>query len=595
MADRLSVQGDLVLEDVHGDGLVSLCGMRLTGHLRCTGSELLQPAGKAFNGRGMAVGGSALFDGGFRSAGEFILASARIDGSVDMTGASISNEGGAALMADGIRVGTGLLLSAGSSAAFSAEGTVRLAEARIAGKLKCSGGHFCALPMQDKAIDAQLIEADEVCLDDGFMATGEVCLDGSTVKGRVSCERGKFCNPRGTALRANGLDCRDLRLGRGFAAAGKVELIGGRISRELNCSKGKFFNQKSVALIADGLICDGKIYFNDEFVACGEIWLHNARIRTELNCTSGAVSVLRAGGITCDGTVYLNDKFWAGEVELMDATVGRELNCKDGKFGRFDAQRLTVDGKFDWRPSQVPETVDVSFASVGLLLDDLNKSWPKAEKNDDPKTKLIGFTFRDLEEGGTGARGKEDPTGHRISWLNYASYAPDAYRQLTRIYRQKGLDREARKIAIAGQRDRRDRGGMPLASRLWSGFLDVTVRYGYGMYRPLLIVLFAGFAGTVFFYLAQVNGIMEAVSGSQGAPVDANKCTSAYPCFFPLTYAFEILLPVINLRQVNFWLPSGATGWGRVLLVWVWIAIASGWVITVAVAAGIGHLFSERD
>ena len=230
LADSLSVQGDLVLERVCSDGLISLCGARLAGHLRCTGSQFLPSAGKAFNGLGIVVHGSALFDGGFRSAGEVVLALAKIDGSVDMTGASLASKEGAALVADGIGVGAGLFLSAGSDVPFSAEGTVRLAEAHISGKLKCTGGHFRAPTAQGMAIDAQLIEADEVCLDEGFRATGEVCLDGITVKGRMICERGEFRNPGGRALRANGLDCRDVRMGREFLANGEVQLMGARIS-----------------------------------------------------------------------------------------------------------------------------------------------------------------------------------------------------------------------------------------------------------------------------------------------------------------------------------------------------------------------------
>ena len=631
-ADRLSVQGDLVLERICSNGLISLRGARLAGHLRCTGSQFL--AGKAFNGLGMVIHGSALFDGGFRSAGEFTLASAKIDGSLDMTGASLASKEGTAMLADGIGVGTGLFLNSRPNATFNAEGTVRLAEAHISGKLKCTGGHFRALTPGGMAIEAQLIEADEVCLDEGFEATGEVCLDGITVKGRMTCEGGKFSNRGGTALRANGLDCRDVRLGREFLADGEVQLMGARISREFNCSNGRFYNENGVALTGEGLICDGKIYFNENFQAHGQVRLHNARIKNELNCTNGHFTTLEAGGLTCDGNVYLNDGFKAADgVQLMDATVGCELNCDDGIFGKFDARRLTVGAKFDWRPRQFPEIVNVSFADVGLLVDDpseTGKSWPKSEKQDDSsskqddsktnllgfisrklgrgeeeeeekKTNLIGFIFRNLgrgeeeEEGKTSVPDEKALVDRRISWLGDASYAPGAYQQLSRIYQQKGMDREAREIAIAGQRDRRKRGGMRTAPWIWNGFLDKTVRYGYAMHRPLVAVLFAGLVGTVFFYLAQAHGLMEAVSPPQGVKVEASNCTPSYPCFFPLTYAFEIFLPVINLRQVNFWLPDAATGWGLALLVWVWFAIVSGWVITVALASGIGYLFSQRD
>jgi hypothetical protein len=224
------------------------------------------------------------------------------------------------------------------------------------------------------------------------------------------------------------------------------------------------------------------------------------------------------------------------------------------------------------------------------------------EEEKKKKTKIVGLMFRNL---GRGEEEEEEEEAsvpeekaladRRIGWLVDASYAPGAYQQLSRIYQQKGMDSEAREIAIAGQRDRRKRGGMRRWPRIWNWFLDKTVRYGYAMHRPLVAVLFAGLVGAAFFYLAQTHGLMEAVSPPQGVKVEASNCTPSYPCFFPLTYAFEIFLPVINLRQVNFWLPDAATGWGLGLLVWVWFAIVSGWVITVALASGIGYLFSQRD
>ncbi len=603
-ADRLSVRGDLVLERVCSDGLISLCGARLTGHLRCTGSKFSQSSGNAFNAKGIAVEGSVLFDGGFSSVGEFILTMARINGTADMTGASFSNEGGPALTAEGIHVGTGLLLTRSSSAAaalpvgpaagdeprlaaFKAVGMVRLREAHISGIIRCSGGCFDSAG-QEMAIDAELVEADGICLDEGFEAYGQVSLDNSTVTGRLNCNGGTFSNRGGIALRANGLHCRDMRLGNGFTATGEVQLIGAIISRELNCTKGRFDNEAGTALIADGMSCEGKVYLNETFHATGEVKLRNAQIKTELNCSNGTFNngegpALSAGGLTCDGNVYLNERFnVSGTVELIDAIIGRELDCRGGKFATFDAQRLEVRGKFDWRPDETPKRVDVSFANVGLLLDG-PASWPA-----DNRTRLIGFTFRDV--------GLETTAKQRIEWLKGSEgYAPDIYQQLVRIYRQKGRGRESRSIAIAGQKDRRKRGKMPWIPRMWNFFLWLTVGYGYKMQRALYIVVVWGLVAGFLFVYAKHHHVMEAVAAGQGAAIDANRCTVTYPCFVPFAYSFEVLFPVVNLRQVSFWLPSAATWQGRWLLLNVWLGVAAGWALSVAVAAGIGYLLGQRD
>jgi hypothetical protein len=594
-ANRLSVDGDLVLEDVCVKGTISLCGARVTGHLRCTKSRFTATDVKSFDGRGMIVTGSALFDGKFRNRGEFVLASARIDGSVDMSLALFASKTGVAIRADGMRVGTGLHLSRG----FRAEGSVLLTEAHITGEFKCSGGSFDALTAGGMAIDAHLIEAGEICFDNykekrngrvlRFQAEGEVCLDGGKVAARVSCNGGDFRNPGGIALGGNGLDCRDLRLGQGFSATGQVQLIGARITHELNCTKGSFTNGGDVALNADALVCDGRVYLNGGFTATGAVQFHNARIKTELNCTDGIFTDLCAGGLTCDGNVYMNREFTSnGWVELFDAGVGRELNCHDGAFKSLNAQRLNVGAKFDWRPREVPAAVDVSFADVGLLWD-REGSWPEGQD----QTVLDGFNFRNLG-GDVGSEKNGDAVRYRINWLKHAGYAPNVYHQLSQIYRQKGMSGEAKKISIAGQRDRRKRGGLTWESKWWSRFLDFTVRYGYKMYRPLFAIAIIGVVGAVLFYLAKSHNLIEPVGNSAAMDVNANNCTPRYPCFVPYTYAFELLFPVINLRQVNYWLPSAATWPGFFLLAYVWMAIATGWAISVAVAAGIGHLFSRQ-
>ena len=594
-ANRLSVDGDLVLEDVCVKGTISLCGARVTGHLRCTKSQFTATDVKSFDGRGMIVTGSALFDGKFSTRGEFVLASARIDGSVNMSCALFTSKTGVAIRADGMRVGIGLHLSRG----FRAEGSVLLTEAHIAGEFKCSGGSFDALTAGGMAIDAQLIEAGEICFDNyeerngrvfRFQAEGEVCLNGGKVAGRVSCNGGEFRNPDGIALRGNGLDCRDLRLGQGFSATGQVQLIGARITHELNCTKGSFINGSNDALNADALVCDGRVYLNEGFTAIGTVHFHNARIKTELNCTGGIFTGLFAGGLTCDGNVYMNDGFTSnGEVELLDGGVGRELNCQGGAFKSLNAQRLNVGARFDWRPREVPAAVDVSFADVGLLWD-RKGSWPEGQD----QTVLDGFNFRNLR-GDVGSGKNGDAVRYRINWLKRARYAPNMYRQLSQIYRQKGMTGEAKKISIAGQRDRRKRGGLTWESKWWNRFLDFTVRYGYKMYRPLIAMAIIGVVGAVLFYIAKSHNLIEPVGPGAAEGINANNCKPSYPCFVPYTYAFELLFPVINLRQVNYWLPSAATWPGFFLLAYVWMAIATGWAISVAVAAGIGHLFSRQD
>jgi hypothetical protein len=682
-ADRLSVQGDLVLERVRNHGSISLIGGRLGGSLRCSGSEFVKPGGTAFNGRSLMVEVSALFDEHFRVEGEVVLASARIKGTldfgtascrnagatsidatylalggellcadgfssegevclrwaqvgaVDARNGSFSNPAGTALMWEGIRVSTGLFLNEG----FRAEGLVVLRGARVAGTLSATKGRFLVPPAQEKAIDAEFIEAAEVQLDHGFHATGRVSLNGSKVTGRLNCDGGEFSNPDGVALSASGLDCAgDVRLGHGLVAAGEVQLVGTKIGRELNCTRGTFRNPGHIALHANGLVC-ASLFLNETFHAVGAVQLMGVRITIQLNCTGGTFenadgTALQANGLVCGGSLYLNEThaigtvdltgtrittqlncskaafqndngtalnasglvtegdvylnhgFKAtGKVRLIEATVGRQLNCKAGRFETLSARGLKVGGLFDWRPSATPTgEVDVSFADVDQLWDE-PRSWPT-----DGKTKLSGFTFHSL--------GGSTKIEARKEWLrNAESYAPNVYEQLIRIYRRDGQEDDAQNIAIATERERRRRGNMPLVQKLWSVFLDVSVSYGYRVNRVLYPILILGVVFSVVFNIAQDNEIMKPIAASgRASPPEADTCTPDYPRFIPPAYSFELLFPVVNLRQVSYWLPSPSASrpWGLLLLVYVWIAIVLGWALGIAVAAGIGHQLSQR-
>jgi len=136
-ADWLSVQGDLVLERVRNHGLVSLIGGRVGGSLRCTGSEFVNPGGRAFDGRDLSVEGSALFDGEFRSEGEVLLASARIKGLLSFRTASCRNAGARSIDATHLSLDGELSCGGG----FRSEGEVCLRWAQV-GAVHAQGGFF---------------------------------------------------------------------------------------------------------------------------------------------------------------------------------------------------------------------------------------------------------------------------------------------------------------------------------------------------------------------------------------------------------------------------------------------------------------------
>jgi hypothetical protein len=591
-AKGLKVDGDVLLDRVTFEEGAVLSGLRCGGSLRCTGSRFKSNDKKALVAVGMNVQGAVLFTEGFRAWGEIDLTDTRIGGSLDMSGAELEHFGGVALLARAVRIDGELLL-----VGCQIRGSVELYEAAVIGTIRCSRSRLTGDPASRYVLDARLLRADELVLDQGFSTTGQVCLDGSRLTGRLCCNGGTFTNKGDKALSADGVTCRDARLGEGFQAYGEVSMTGSRFTSELNCSRGALFvNPGGRALQARGLSC-GRVYLNSEtegqFRAQGAVILRDARIKVQLDCEGGSFenpggTAFDGKGLSCAGPVALNHGFRAvGKVSLIGATVER-LTCNKGQFDTIHAQRLTVKEHFIWKPAGVPRVVDVSYAKVGELLDDPG-AWPEKREGHRRRTVLTGFTFASINDG--------MDVQKRIDWLKQASrYAPDVYQQLVRIYREDGRTKDAQRLYIAGERHRRKDGGMSWPTRAWSWFLDVSVGYGYRIHRALLLVLGTASVGVVFFYLARNGNLMEAVdSSASGKDVSADECTAAYPCFMPVPYSFELFLPPINLRQVSYWLPNAKTGWGKALFAYVWLSIGTGWLMTTAVIAGINRHFGQQS
>ena len=175
---------------------------------------------------------------------------------------------------------------------------------------------------------------------------------------------------------------------------------------------------------------------------------------------------------------------------------------------------MHVGGTLTWIMDRPPEgMVDFSFAQVDRL-DDRAGNWPEG------RYRLTGFTFRPAY-----ALTVEE----RIDWLAAArtttSQAPTS--SLAQSYRLGSGDRAARRIAIAGQRDLRNRGGLSRKSRAWNWFLDVSVGYGYRLQRPFLVLLALVLISWGLYYWGARAGLIYSTQSSH--VVVAPECPVGYP------------------------------------------------------------------
>ena len=639
LAGHLFSETDLVIRNAAVTGLISLESAWVRGDVRLSGSRLSPPGGQAICGSDLRVGGSLFLDGeDFQARGEVCLRSTRIDGQLDCRHANFSNRLGRSISADHLVVGGDVLLGEG----FCADGEVCVQWAEV-GRLRATGGSFTSATAYALHADA-LRARNGVYLDRGFHATATVRLVGANITGELCCTQGSFRDPGSRALDAERIVAEDVYLDRGFTAHGEVRFNDAEVSRQFNATGGEFRNDRSgeYALNCDGLRCGGEVFLNGGFRAEGTVSLTGAQVASELNCTAGSFRApggyaLFADGLTTPGFVYLDQDFRAmGAVRFARATIGRQLVCTNGGFdnqhgtaldltglitpgdmlanGGFratgemrmrnaditrdldftnaqlrgregvDARGIKVGGRLTWKMDHPPEgPVDLSFGQVSRL-DDTMPSWQ------DGNYVLAGLTYRPAMDGAG-----QWTVAQRIAWLGKTrDYTATAYQQLAQAYRLSGQESTAEEISIASLRDLRKRGSLRRRARAWNKFLDLTVGYGYRLHRPFLALLVLGVLGALLYYLGEHANLIFATQGNTHLSA-STACPPGYPCYNPIVYSFQMLIPGLDLREATYWWPDASNApWGFPLVLYTWLMIVFGWVLATAVVAGITQLFRRR-
>jgi hypothetical protein len=640
-AYQLTVGRDVYLRNgFTGVGEVHLGGAKITGSLNCSGCHLTNPNpdGRALAGYGLTVTQSVIFGEGFTVEGEVSLFGANIGGLFNCNGAALDNQNskGPALNAAGLTVGQDMYLQK----PFSAKGEVRLTGARIGGQLNCSGGHFTSHHPDKPALNAyRLTVGQDMICREGFTAEGEVHLNGAQITGSLNCTGGSFTNlnPDGRALGAYALTVtQGVLFGKGFTAKGEVSLVGANIRGHLNCNGATFINHKGRALDAyrltvgqdvlckEGFTAQGEVHLNGAqitgslncsggtftnydprgcaidanrltvvdvfcqgeitpqsqkaFTAVGEVRLSGAHITGSLNCSGGHFTnpnpgrcALNAYSLTADQNVFFQEGFVAnGEVRLVAAKVGGQLNCSEGSFSnpQGDALNLrwTSAATLILRPKKpLAGIVRLTNAHVGTYHDSKD-TWPA-------DLRLDGFTYGTMEA--------QPPVNvkERLGWLKHhrGDYAPQLYEELAKFYRNAGREDDARTVAIAKQRRRRQT--LNPAGKAWNSLLRWTVGYGYqtwiaGLWLLVLVVL--GW------------WIFDRAHSAHPAHLVAAKPPGQRPWFHGGLYALDLLLPFVDLGYQGAWITSG---WAR----WFYLGWnLAGWVLITMVIAALSGLIKRN-
>ena len=333
-------------------------------------------------------------------------------------------------------------------------------------------------------------------------------------------------------------------------------------------------------VLADGLKVEGSILLRDGFKAEGEVRIPGATVGGSLSCVEGQFinkggKALVADRVKVEGSVFLRGGFRAeGSVSFVAATVN----------GRFSLSRINF-------PAHM--TLKLNSAKIGTL-HDKEDSWPV------PKHLVLhGLEYNEI------SRESPKDSKTRIEWLRLQKdFSPQPYEQLAKVLRESGDNAGARDVLVAKNKDKANRTELTRAEWFWYRLFGPLIGYGHKPWLALPLALVIILFGSMFFKEGYSHGLVTPLSESAYSKADtgARRVSEEYPVFNSFVYSIDVFIPVVDLHQVKYWLPNANRGsevvptssaalcTGGLLLLWLWIETALGWILTTLFLVGITGL-----
>jgi len=513
---------------------------------------------------------------GTRAIGQVSIRKALIEGSFLAVDASTYNLFDDALSLSGASITHDVHLDG-----FNAGGTVRITGAKVGGDLSLVGAQLRGAGPDGAFNGDRLVLGGRLLFSEpptatpstqrsreAFAAAGTISLVGAHIGGNLVAERIRI-DAFGDGLRAPRIDVAgDLSVrgseivarsvGQPYPAA--LKLSDAALS-SLVCVGTRLACERGFALIAERLVARGTVFLTSASTTPtpGEPTLH-------------ATGTVRLLGAKVDGEVTLEGAI------LEDEEPG---GCA------FDGRFMTVRRALVLSPQRLSGSCDLASAKVERLVD--AGDWCRSGY----VTMLLdGFVYASLSAVGAVA------VDERLRRLRLQPTSPpQPYTQLMEAYRRAGEDRAARKVAIAREADRvaSPRTPQQAVAWVWTWLLRLVVGNGYAPARAIWALLLLISLGSLVFWKADsANLVVPTKSVAGTAMATSTACGRDYPCFQPIAFAVDVIVPVISLQQKDNWRADPSRGWGADARIAQWILTALGWLITSAFVAAVAGIV-KRD
>ena len=603
-----------------------LCESDIGGRLLAVGTTIDGQGDRSIQADRIHVGGAVRLIHQFTALGEIRLLGARIDGSVDLTGAQIKSSDGPAIdLEDATIKGSVFLIEDPAGRRPEIRGRFDLSSARISGRFLIRNatleartdlpkGSLYAMPsvIGTALSAARLSVGAEVILAGRCEVTGRIDMSMSDMSSVSIGENCVLRAPAHTALDLTNAEIRSLlRLDENAAIEGTLRLAGAVIHGTL-ALHGQMNQPEHLSLVGgSAMTVDGDVYLNGLRTNGGRVNFRGATLGSlfaggaQLNNPSGSSihlsaamikgPVRLANGFTSNGIVALNRTTIEGRLQLTGGSFICPAPAPGNEHGHaIAAISARVRGGMDLGWATASPSVDFTDATTTSLADD-PATWPE-------RFTVAGLTYERFEKP-QGAQPKPIwDQAARCAWLSrQTEFDSGPYEQAARVFRQHGYNSEAEQILMAERRSARQVGR---SSTMWprrvANAIYATIGYGYRPSRVLwllaaLLILVAGSlelpASQATLRATNGNGDVYSTTGllttsaarprARGSSPRADACGDGeVRCFSPLLYAIDTVVPLISLDQRSTWYPDPYMPGGEFMLWWLNLATLLGWLLS---------------
>ena len=605
-----------------------LCESEIGGRLLCADTVIRADGERAIQADRMHVGGTVRLIHKFTARGEIRLLGARIDGSLDLTGANLDNDGGPALdLADAVIGGSLFVISDTHGRRPVINGRIDLGSTKILGQILIRNATLCESGTGPVGSGYSRSRASGTAVSAPRLSVGaEVTLEGtSEVIGGLDLSMadmstltlGAGCRlhaPGRTALNMTNTEIRSLfRFDENAAVEGTLRLAGAVIHGTL-ALHGQMREPENRSLVgASALTVDGDVYLdglrtyggrvNFRGATLGSLWAETANLQNPSGYTVSLHqahvkgSVQLGDNVASTGMAVFNRSVIDGRLVLRGSFTCPAPALLNRQGHAIEATSATVRGGTDLGWKLVSPSADFTNATTTFLAD-VPTAWPE-------RYTIAGMSYDRFESPQSARVPEVWDQKARCNWLaGQATFDAGSYEQAAAVFRRHGYAREADQILIAQRRHARS-AARATATRIQRALDAVYAVIGYG-YRPWRVLWFLAALLILVTVSLEVpagqntlrtttssgaiyttRGLLRAAGShsygpSQRAAYSAtDSCgNGAVRCFSPALYAIDTVIPLVALDQRSTWYPDPHAPGGQFMLWWLNSATLLGWILS---------------